>query len=323
MTKVLRVGVLGCADIAQRRMLPSMLRQPLVELVAVASRSAAKAASFAERFGCAAVTGYERLLDRSDIDAVYLPLPHHLHAEWTIRALTAGKHVLCEKPFAVTLDEAAEAVAVARAQQLLLMESFMFLHHSQHAAVLRMLHDGVIGELRGFTSEFGIPVTPAGAPASTLPEVAAYPIRAARLFLGDSLEVLGADFRTARLSGLATAGSALLRSDMGVTAHLTYGIEHSYRSEYALWGSEGHILLRRAFSTPDTHTPVVRIERQNIVEERTLAPDNQFVNIAGIFARTILDGGDFGPAADSILQQAELVHTIAQCRRAGREVPRK
>jgi predicted dehydrogenase len=308
--QVLRVGVLGCADIAQRRMLPAMLRQPLVRLVAVASRGEARAAAFADRFGCAAVTGYQRLLDRPDIDAVYLPLPHRLHVEWAVKALTAGKHVLCEKPFAIDLAEAEDAVAVARARGLLLMESFMFLHHSQHAAVGELLADGVIGELRAFTSEFGIPPKADGRPASTLPEVAAYPIRAARHFLGDDLTVLGAHLRPRY--GLDTAGSALLSSDTGVTAHLNYGLEHSYRSEYALWGSEGQLSLRRAYSTPDTHAPVVRIERQNSVEERTLAPDSQFVNIAGAFARTILSGGDFEPAATAILRQAELVDAIAR-----------
>ncbi|MFD1277037.1 Gfo/Idh/MocA family protein [Streptomyces kaempferi] len=134
---MLRVGVLGCADIAGRRMLPSMARQPLVEVSAVASRSLDRARAFTDRFGGTPVAGYARLLERADVDAVYVPLPPELHAQWTLRALEAGKHVLCEKPFALRQADADKAVALARERGLLLMESFMFLHHSQHAHVRR------------------------------------------------------------------------------------------------------------------------------------------------------------------------------------------
>ncbi|MEU8552279.1 Gfo/Idh/MocA family oxidoreductase [Streptomyces roseoverticillatus] len=312
----LRIGVLGCASIAERRMLPSMLRQPRVRVTAVASRDAAKAASFAARFGGDPVVGYERLLERPDVDAVYIPLPPGMHAEWTLRSLAAGKHVLCEKPFATTLAEAREAVSLARERGLLLMESFMFLHHAQHAEVARLVADGAIGDLRLFSSEFGIP-RPAGDAgdtgpryASTLPEVAAYPLRAASLFLGDGLRVLGAQVRTEGEDGFRVAGTALLTAASGVAAQLAYGLDHGYRSGYTLWGSEGHLTLERAFSTPDDHAPVVRIERRGRTEEIRLAPDSHFTNIAGAFARTVLDGAGYEPHAEAILRHAELVDAV-------------
>ncbi|GGS05591.1 oxidoreductase [Streptomyces humidus] len=319
----LRVGVLGCAGIAERRMLPSMAYQPLVEIAAVASRDGARAEAFAARFGGEPVTGYDRLLEREDVDAVYLPLPPELHVEWTIRALEAGKHVLCEKPFATGRAEAAEAVAAARERRLLLMESFMFLHHPQHAEVARLLADGVIGELRLFHGYFGIPRAGTEADAapryaSTLPEVAAYPLRAARLFLGDGLRVCGAELRRTERDARPIAGSALLVSSRGVPAHLVFGVDHSYRSGYAMWGSEGHLRLDRAYSTPDEHAPVVRIERQDGVEEVPLPCERQFTRIAGEFARTILDGGDFERHGEDILRQAELVDAVDRAAAAAR-----
>lgn len=302
MVTVVRVGVLGCANIAGRRMLPGMLDQPLVDLVAVASRDEVKAKSFGQRFGCDAVTGYDALLARDDIDAVYIPLPLELHVEWTLKALRAGKHVLCEKPFALAADEAKVAVEAARERGLLLMESFMFVYHSQHAFVRKLIADGAIGEPRVFTSEFAIPRQPTGY-ASTLPEVGCYPIRAARFFLGEDWEILGSHRAEAD-------GGALLRSSSGVTAHLTYGLDHSYRTNYALWGSEGNISLQRAFSTPDTHPPVVRVERQDHVAEHTLRTDSAFVNISGEFARLILEDADFTPYGDDLLRQAEIVTQV-------------
>ncbi|MEV0275036.1 Gfo/Idh/MocA family oxidoreductase [Streptomyces sp. NPDC050610] len=295
----LRLGVLGCADIARRRMLPSLAHQPLVRLVAVASRDGGKAERYAAEFGCAAVTGYDALLARDDIDAVYLPLPSALHVGWSVRALEAGKHVLCEKPFAPDAAQARTAVRVARKRGLLLMESFMFLHHGQHAAVRRLVADGAIGELRSFTAEFGVPRLASG----DLWDVGAYPVRAARLFLGDELTVLGAQ------SG-DTHGAALLCSPGGVTAQLAYGRGHAYRNHYALWGSEGRISLHRAYSTPDDYVPVVRLERGGAHEPLTLPADRQFTNVAGEFARAVIERADFEPYAASILRQAELVEAI-------------
>ncbi|SDW70264.1 Predicted dehydrogenase [Amycolatopsis xylanica] len=303
--------MLGCASIAERRMLPSMLAQPRVELVAVASRHAEKAERFARLFGCEAVTGYERLLAREDIDAVYVPLPPSLHAEWVRRALLAGKHVLCEKPFAATLAEAESAVALARDRGLLVMESFMFLHHRQHAEVRRLLDEGLIGEPRGFSADFGIPLLDGGGGhASTLPEVAVYPIRVAEFFLGWELEVLGAYERCDAAGEFAVAGDAMLRAPSGVIAHLRYGLEHGYRAEYTWWGSAGTLTVRRAFSTPDDHAPVLRVECRSGVEDLVLKPDSQFVNIAGFFAEAVLDGGEFRTHADAILRHAELLDRV-------------
>ncbi len=314
--KVLRIGVMGCADIAERRMLPSMQVQPLVEVTAVASRTAERARSFTDRFGGTPLAGYDALLERDDVDAVYIPLPPQMHVEWTLRALAAGKHVLCEKPFATDLAEAEKAVSYARERGLLVMESFMFLHHGQHAEVRRMVADGVIGELQLFSSEFGIPLR-AGADgrlghASTLPEVAAYPIRAAQLFLGDGLRVVGSQERALSAYGPRPAGTSLLVSPSGVPAQLTYGVEHSYRSGYTLWGSEGRLRLDRAFSTPDAHVPVVRLEQQSGTREIELKPDRQFTNVAGEFAKAILHGEDFTPHTEAIMRHAQLVEAVRQ-----------
>ncbi|MFD0386223.1 Gfo/Idh/MocA family protein [Streptomyces stramineus] len=111
---VLGVGVLGCAAIAQSRTIPALIADPLVRLVAVASRTGEKARAVADRFGCAAVTGYGALLKRRDIEAVYVPLPPALHTEWIGKALAAGKHVLAEKPLALNRTEAATLVSAAR-----------------------------------------------------------------------------------------------------------------------------------------------------------------------------------------------------------------
>jgi dTDP-3,4-didehydro-2,6-dideoxy-alpha-D-glucose 3-reductase len=313
----LRIGVLGCADIAWRRMLPSMAQQPLVQVTAVASRTLERARTFTDAFGGTPLAGYQHLLERDDVDAVYLPLPPQLHVEWTLRALQAGKHVLCEKPFATDLADAEKAVALARDQGLLLMEDFMFLHHGQHAHVRKLIDDGLIGQVQLFSSQFGIPLRPdpgpGGAPrrASTLPEVAAYPIRAAQLFLGEDLRVVGAQVRPGNPHGPQPAGSALLAAPDGTAAQLAYGVEHGYRSGYGLWGSEGRLRLERAFSTPDEYTPLLQVERGGETRQIPLPPDRHFTNIAGAFARAVLRQEDFAPHARAILAHARLMDQVA------------
>ncbi|MDC0772600.1 Gfo/Idh/MocA family protein [Streptomyces sp. HD] len=317
-SRALRMGVIGCADIAERRMIPSMLRQPLVDLVAVASRDAGKAARFAARFGCAGVGSYEALLDRDDIDAVYLPLPPPLHAPWIEKALAAGKHVLCEKPLAATLGEAERAVRAAQETGLLLMESFMFLHHRQHEEVRGLVASGAIGELRSFSCDFAFPPLPRehsrylARSGSALLEVGVYPIRAAQFVLGPGLEIVGAQLKRDPERDADVSGSALLCLPDGVSAHLTFGLEHSYRCTYALWGSEGRLVLDRAFTPPDALRPTVRIERQDGVREHTFAADRQFVNIVGHFAHTVLSGGPFASQYTAILRQARLVEAVGR-----------
>ncbi|SDZ23274.1 Predicted dehydrogenase [Amycolatopsis xylanica] len=312
-----RIGVLGCAAIAARRMLPAINANPDVELVAIASRDREKAERFTARFGGEPVTGYDRLLEREDVDAVYVPLPALLHVEWIDRALRAGKHVLAEKPLAPTAKEAAALVSLAEERGLVLLESFMFLCHSQHAVVRQLVADGVIGDLRTLTAEFAFP---AKSPADiryrpdvgggALTDIGVYPVRTALLYLGPELEVLGAWLHHDAGRGVDLGGAALLGGPDGVSANLIFGMEHSYRSRYALWGSSGRISVQWAYTPPPTHSPVIRVERQDRVEELTLPAEDQFGAVVSAFAARITRGVFSGLEGESVVTQAELVDRI-------------
>lgn len=313
----LRIGVLGCAAIAGRNVLPAMSRVADVEITALASRDAAKAAEFAGRFGGAPVTGYENLLGRSDVDAVYVAVPTGLHHRWALRALEAGKHVLVEKPLTTTLAEAAELVAEAARSGLWLMDDFMFRHHSQHTAVRELIASGRIGEVRSFTSVFGIPpLDPsdvryrADLGGGALLDVGVYPLQAALLFLGEELSVAGSVLRVDPDRGVDLEGAALLCTAGGVPAHLGFGFRSSYRSMYEIWGSEGRITLERAFTPPPTLNPTLRVVRQDHTEEITLPTDDQFAQLVRAFARNVRDGAAFAPFGERLLRHAALVDDI-------------
>jgi NDP-hexose-3-ketoreductase len=314
---LLRVGVVGCADIAWRRALPALAAEPLIEVTAIASRKADKAKRFTERFGGIPVEGYAALLERDDVDAVYVPLPAVLHAEWIDQALRAGKHVLAEKPLTTDRKQAEHLFRLAEKQRLLLMENFMFLHHLQHQRVAAMLAEGAIGEVRSFAACFTIPPKPQGdiryqadVGGGALLDIGVYPIRAAGLFLGMQLDVAGAVLRHERSRDVVVGGNALLATDQGLTAQLTFGMEHSYTNSYEFRGSTGRLWLNRVFTPPATYQPVVHIERQDHAEQIVLSASDQFANSIHAFARAVLDGDHPEEWARNSLGQASLVDAV-------------
>ena len=295
----LRFGVLGCAEIARRKTLPAMLAVDRLRLTVVASRDLARAEEVARRFGGAPVRGYEAVLERADVDAVYVPLPTMLHAEWVERALLAGKHVLVEKPLAARPSQSYELLDLARSRELVLMECSTFLYHSQHRRVRELLSEGVIGTVRQFSAAFTIPPRPPDdnryrpdVGGGALLDVGPYPIRAAVYFLGLRLDVAGAVLRHERRRGVVISGIALLATPDGVPATVTFGMEHSYRSEYVFAGSEGRLSLDRAFTPAASHPPVVRLERQDHREEFVLPADDQTRNALRAFVSAVLDRTD-------------------------------
>ncbi|MGW3993282.1 Gfo/Idh/MocA family protein [Amycolatopsis sp. NPDC004772] len=311
----LRIGIMGCASIAVRKLLPAMAARPGTEVAAIASRDAGKAADTARGYGCRAVEGYSALLDLDDVEAVYLPLPNASHAEWIERALAAGKHVLAEKPLTTSVSRTRELIAAARSAGLVLMENVMFLHHGQHVAVRKLLADGVIGELRAFHAAFAVPARPPGdirhradLGGGALLDTGVYPVRAAMSFLGSEIEVVSAVLTRRHGHPVDSAGQALLCTGDGVGASATFGIDHAYRSGYELWGSEGRLVLDHAFTPPAGHVPLLRLERSTGVEEIPLPPDDQVANTLDAFAAAVRSGRL--PDNDDVLRQAVLVDDI-------------
>src|SRR6478609_6730677 len=153
-----RWGIISTANIARGQFLPGLRAAGGIP-AAVAGRDLGRAQAWAEQHGVdRAVAGYHALIDDPDIDALYIPLPNALHAEWTTRALRAGKPVLCEKPLCGTLAETEQVLAVATETGTLLWEAFVFPFQEQLTRIRHLLADGVIGELREIQSNFHFPM---------------------------------------------------------------------------------------------------------------------------------------------------------------------
>ncbi len=313
----LRVGVLGCAEIARRRVMPALAVLEGTDLTAVASRSAVRAREFAAPYDCAAVTGYDELLARDDIDAVYVPVPAALRGRWVAAALDAGKHVLAEKPLTPRWQDTTELVGRARARGLALMENVMFVHHGQHAVVRDLMEQGAIGEPRSLRAVFAVPKRPADdiryrpeLGGGALMDVGVYPLRAALHLLGPELTVSGAVLTRGRGRAVDTSGVVLLRTPDGVTAQLSFGLEHAYGSMYEVWGSEGRLVLDKAFTPAADHQPVVWIEGIAGVREMVLEAEDQVAATLRAWVTAVREGI---PTSDMVIRQAELLHAVEQC----------
>jgi len=315
MTK-LRIGVMGCANIATRTVIPTMVRMDTYHVVSVASRSPEKAEATAQRFSCKPVVGYDALLADDTIDAIYMPLPTGLHEEWVMKCLDAGKHILIEKSLAMDLASAQRIVKTARKKNLLIMENFMFLYHSQHTTIKKMIENGDIGETRCFRSSFGFPPLSAdnfrynrALGGGALLDAAAYTVRASQLFLGTDLSVGGAVLNYFESSDADIFGGAFLSTPTGQFSEVAFGFDNFYQCEYEIWGSKGKITAKKAFTPKPNEKPKIVIERQDHLSEILTDADDHFENILSEFRNTIMSG-EYGGKYDEILHQSRLLQEI-------------
>jgi len=192
----MRWGIVSTANINAK--LIAGARDAGVELLAVGSRDAARGAAFAEEFGIPRVHGsYEALLADDDVEAVYNPLPNSLHVPWSIRALEAGKHVLCEKPLTRDVGLVEQAFDVADREGRVLMEAFMWRFHPQTAKILELVRSGTIGQLRHINARFGYSLDPASGnvrwnaelEGGALMDVGCYCVSGMRMLAGEPLRV--------------------------------------------------------------------------------------------------------------------------------------
>jgi len=244
----LQWGILGTGNIA-RQFAAGVRGSQRGVLEAVGSRSQESAAAFASAQGVArAAASYEELLRDERVHAVYNALPNHLHHEWTIRALQAGKHVLCEKPFATTLKEAHEMFAAARRNGRVLAEAFMYRSHPQTLAVQKAIGEGVIGEVRLVRSSFCYRTTRiadnirfnAAMAGGAMMDIGCYCLSFSRLFAGCEPEALSVAARMHE-SGVDEAATGSLLFPGGVLGSFVCSMTAAADNTASICGTEGFI----------------------------------------------------------------------------------
>ena len=307
-----RWGVLGTAGITER-VVPAIALSEHSEVVAVASRDLGRAQDHAGLLGIPVAYGsYEDLLADPSIDAVYVPLPNFLHRAWVLAAVAAGKHVLCEKPLAITADEAQEMVDAADAAGVLLAEAFMYGHHPRYDRLHEIVRSGEIGQVRGITGTFTFDASDepdltgfAGHPGSgALYDVGCYVLHAARTMLGtEPLAVTAHAQRSETHGGIDMMTGALVEFPDGVSLLLQCGMWTADEDTLRILGSKGRIDVPSAFfATPGADGFTVAVGEH--LRTELAEPVDHYTLQAERFAAAVLFGAPLRYAASDPVRGA-------------------
>jgi predicted dehydrogenase len=319
---MLRWGVLGASMFAMRRMIPAIARGRDMTVAAIASRTREKADAAARELGIPRAYGsYEELLADRDIDAVYIPLPNHLHVPWSVKAAEAGKHVLCEKPIALNAAQAQELVAARDRTGVLIQEATMVRVHPRWVATRDEVRKGAasrIGLARSIVSSFGYnlrgrdnvryrPEMGGG----TLLDVGFYPVTISRFCFDQEPTRVIAMLENDPDAGVDRLVSAMLEFPAG-HAVLSCGMQLSPSQHVAILGTRGRLSLDMPWSPFFDRPTVLVVDRseqleQPILESVSFDPCNQHTILAEQFADAIRDGAPAPlPLEDSVKNMAVL-----------------
>ena len=325
MNKV-RWGLLSTANI-NRRVIPAMRMSARGELAAVASRDLDKARQYAEEWDIPRAFGsYEEMLASGEIDAVYISLPNHLHAEWTINALEAGVHVLCEKPFALTVREVDEMIAASQRTQRVLAEAFMYRHHPQTKLLGELVQRGEIGDLicmRGvFTFKVAqrnnIRLNPALGGGS-LWDVGVYPLSLAQYIMGSAPDWVSASQHIGP-SGVDESFFGLLHYPSGVTAQIMSSLDSPYFTMAEVIGTQGRLGLDRPFTGQDENTVIRHHTKEGELREIPVPDEYLYLGEIEDMHAAILDGKPNYLTVEETRDHVRTVEALYQAARTGRIV---
>lgn len=289
-------GILGPGFISTRAIIPAIQETSNSLTIAVASSNKQRAREVAQRFGIERFyAGYQALLDDPDIDVVYIALPNHLHREWTIRAAEAGKHVLCEKPLAMTADECKEMITACDQANALLMEAVMYRFHPRMRYLKQMLVAREVGDVRFLHAAFSFKFDAPGNyraykqfGGGALLDIGSYCVNAARWLIGsEPLSMQAVSSFNQECIDLST--SALLHFHAEVNAHMQSSFEAAEHQVIEVVGTTGAITAPLAFTAWQDDTTILLIQRGSDFERREFAPSNPYKLMIEHFASCVME----------------------------------
>jgi xylose dehydrogenase (NAD/NADP) len=316
----LRLGVLGAARIALGGILPAASRTEMVEVAAVATRGGKKSREVREVAPEARLLeDYDSLLEDTDVEAVYIPLPNSMHVEWTLKALEAGKHVLCEKPFALEGEEATRAVEAAERAGLTLMEGFMFRLHPQTLRLRELLSEGIVGEVRQVVAEFGHRLDDSedvrgigSLGGGSLGDVGCYCVSAIRLAFGSEPHRASA-FARFDEEGADRELAGVLEFDLGLGI-VSCSISSARRERMEIVGEEGRISLEAPFRADKAGT-TMEITRGGETSTETFEAADPYRAELEEFASAIREGRESVVGPREILGNASAIRALLESAR--------
>ena len=324
----IRWGVLSTANIAQTQVIPAMFRAGNAEVVAISSRGS-KVHAIASALNIPkAYESYEELLNDPEIDAVYIPLPNHLHKEWVYKAAKQGKHILCEKPAALTSIEAVEMVEICREQNVKFMEGFMYQLHPQHERVKEIIASGEIGDVKLLKSSHSFNLEnrdndirmEKDMGGGSLYDVGCYSIQVIRHISGAEAVEVHAIAEIDPESGVDISTYGYLKLDNGLTAIFDCSFNMTDRNEYEIVGTKGTIKVPLAFR-PDTNGGIgsIIVQRSGMTREEKVYGDIYRLEVEH-FSATIINNTSPVITGQSTINNMRVIEACYQSIKTGRPV---
>lgn len=321
---ILGWGLLSTARI-NRRLIPAIRTVERAELRAVASRSLARAQAYAAEWDIPRAHGsYEALLSDPDIDVVYVSLPNSLHAEWTVRAAQAGKHVLCEKPLALSLSECDQIIRAAEDAGVVVTEAVMYLHHPLLQQARQLVREGAVGQVRLVRGAFSFlldrPDDVRWKPelgGGSLWDIGSYPVSFIRWIAGEPQQVFG--WQTLSDTRVDATFAGLLRYQNGILGVFDCGFCQHFRVEAEIIGTDGVLIVERPYPI----SPESRIRLQQGFEEKEIGPLDVDAYGCEVEALTdaILDGAPLPVPLESSRANVATLTTLYKSARLGQPQP--
>jgi predicted dehydrogenase len=319
-----RWGILSTADIGMQKVTPAIQRATNSDVVAIASRDPEQAAVAAQRLGIPASYGsYEELLAANDVDAVYIPLPNDLHAEWTMKAAAAGKHVLCEKPLALSSAQATEMARACDAAGVKLAEAFMYRHHPSWVEARRLLSDGAIGDLQAVQSWFSYynddPTNIRNRMENgggAIMDVGCYTINLSRMLFGTEPARIAASVRRDPIMGIDIVSSAVLEFPDGGQATFTCSTRAEDYQRVHIVGTAGRIEIEIPFNIPPDRETRIFVSAGGeppvspATETLVFAAEDPYTIQASLFAQAVLDDTPVAVPVSDAIANMKVIETI-------------
>ncbi len=341
--KKVRVGVLGPADIAKRRMIPALEKSEYCEYTGVAvalpeersekskktdpsektdtteayKRGHEKADELKRAFDGKVFDGFKSMIESDDIDAVYIALPPYLHAKWAREALMHGKHVLLEKPFTTSLKDTQKLIDIAKERNLAVIENFGFVYHPQIKRIREIIESGDIGEIRLIRSNFGFPHRGEGdfrykkeLGGGALLDCGCYTLKLAGLLLGDSMKIK--DSRLVCLPGqnFDMYGTVTADNEKGIPMQLSFGMDQQYCCNLEIWGNKGSIISPRIYTAPAGYNVELTVTKGMDVDKIIVDDADQFCLVTDRFADLVNNEDDRELIYGEILTQSRRVEEV-------------
>jgi predicted dehydrogenase len=324
-----RWGVLGAAKIARKKVIPAMQQGACCEIAAIASRDLAKAQTAARELGIPRAYGsYEELLRDPQIEAVYNPLPNHLHVPWTVRAAEAGKHVLCEKPIALTADEARQLLEVRARTGVKIGEAYMVRTHPQWVRTRELIREGRIGPLQSILGFFSYRnIDPANIRnvraygGGGIMDIGCYPIHTSRFIFGEEPRRAIALIERDPSTGIDRLASAMLDFSSGQSI-FTCGTQIVPYQRVQFFGTSGRIEIEIPFNAPpdrpcrifvddgsDLHGAGIRTETFPVCDQYTIQGD--------LFSRAVRGEGEVPVPVEDAIRNTAVIDALFRSAESG------